>query len=288
MRDILGTIISIAIAACFAWAGSQGGPTLFGYPALIFIVAIGFLIHWLIFLPSFLLKTEKFYDITGTVAYLAMIGFAVYTVGSGPDALTLRPQIVATMVIFWALRLGLFLLIRILQVGEDKRFQVAKTSFAKFLMFFSISGLWVFLTTANALTLILNNTDLEGDIYFIIGSLIWIMGISFEVIADEQKRKFRENDSNHGKFITTGLWSISRHPNYFGEILIWIGMAIISFPALNGWQYTTLISPIFVTLLLTRVSGVNLLEKSADKKWGNLETYQSYKSKTALLIPFTK
>jgi steroid 5-alpha reductase family enzyme len=288
MRDILGTIISIAIAACFAWAGSQGGPTLFGYPALIFIVAIGFLIHWLIFLPSFLIKTEKFYDITGTVAYLAMIGFAVYTVGSGPDALTLRTQIVATMVIFWALRLGLFLLIRILQVGEDKRFQVAKTSFAKFLMFFSISGLWVFLTTANALTLILNNTDLEGDIYFIIGSLIWIMGISFEVIADEQKRKFRENDSNHGKFITTGLWSISRHPNYFGEILIWIGMAIISFPALNGWQYTTLISPIFVTLLLTRVSGVNLLEKSADKKWGNLETYQSYKSKTALLIPFTK
>ena len=288
MRDILGTIISIAIAACFAWAGSQGGPTLFGYPALIFIVAIGFLIHWLIFLPSFLLKTEKFYDITGTVAYLAMIGFAVYTVGSGPDPLTLRTQIVATMVIFWALRLGLFLLIRILQVGEDKRFQVAKTSFAKFLMFFSISGLWVFLTTANALTLILNNTDLEGDIYFIIGSLIWIMGISFEVIADEQKRKFRENDSNHGKFITTGLWSISRHPNYFGEILIWIGMAIISFPALNGWQYTTLISPIFVTLLLTRVSGVNLLEKSADKKWGNLETYQGYKSKTALLIPFTK
>jgi len=288
MRDILGTIISIAIAACFAWAGSQGGPTLFGYPALIFIVAIGFLIHWLIFLPSFLLKTEKFYDITGTVAYLGMIGFAVYTVGSGPDPLTLRTQIVATMVIFWALRLGLFLLIRILQVGEDKRFQVAKTSFAKFLMFFSISGLWVFLTTANALTLILNNTDLEGDIYFIIGSLIWIMGISFEVIADEQKRKFRENDSNHGKFITTGLWSISRHPNYFGEILIWIGMAIISFPALNGWQYTTLISPIFVTLLLTRVSGVNLLEKSADKKWGNLETYQSYKSKTALLIPFTK
>ena len=126
MRDILGTIISIAIAACFAWAGSQGGPTLFGYPALIFIVAIGFLIHWLIFLPSFLLKTEKFYDITGTVAYLGMIGFAVYTVGSGPDPLTLRTQIVATMVIFWALRLGLFLLIRILQVGEDKRFQVAK------------------------------------------------------------------------------------------------------------------------------------------------------------------
>ena len=123
---------------------------------------------------------------------------------------------------------------------------------------------------------------------FYIGLIIWFIGFAFEVIADEQKRRFRNNPDNKGQFITTGLWSISRHPNYFGEIIIWIGMAIISLPVLLGWQYATLVSPIFVTLLLTRVSGVNLLEKSADKKWGNLGTYQSYKSKTALLIPFTK
>ena len=192
------------------------------------------------------------------------------------------------MVVIWALRLGLFLLLRVFQVGEDKRFRNAKESFFKFLMFFSISGLWVFLTTANVLTMILNNADLFGDAYFFSGLILWILGFSFELIADEQKRQFRKNPVNKRKFITSGLWSVSRHPNYFGEILIWIGMAIISFPALNGWQYTTLISPILDTLLLTRVSGVNLLEKSADKKWGNLETYQGYKSKTALLIPFTK
>ena len=155
-------------------------------------------------------------------------------------------------------------------------------------MFFSLSALWVFLTTANALTLILNNPDINDVLFLGIGGIIWVIGFLFEVIADEQKRQFRKNDSNHGQFITTGLWSISRHPNYFGEILIWIGMAVISFPVLSGWQYATLISPLFVILMLTRVSGINLLEESADKKWGNLDEYQTYKANTAALIPFNK
>ena len=192
------------------------------------------------------------------------------------------------MVLVWALRLGLFLLIRVFRVGEDKRFSEAKKSFFKFQMFFSLSALWVFLTTANALTLILNNPDINGVLFLGIGGIIWVIGFLFEVISDEQKRQFRKKDSNHGQFITTGLWSISRHPNYFGEILIWIGMAVISFPVLSGWQYATLISPLFVILMLTRVSGINLLEESADKKWGNLDEYQTYKSNTAALIPLNK
>jgi steroid 5-alpha reductase family enzyme len=250
-------------------------------------VGIGFLIHWIIFLPSFLAKTEKFYDITGTVAYFVMTGLAVY-IASDSSSLSLLSKIIATMVLIWALRLGLFLLIRVFRVGEDKRFSEAKKSFSKFLMFFSLSGLWVFLTTANALTLILNNSDMNGDLFLGIGGMIWVIGFLFEVVADEQKRRFRKKDSNRGQFITTGLWSISRHPNYFGEILIWIGMAVISFPVLSGWQYATLISPLFVILLLTKVSGINLLEESADKKWGNLDEYQIYKANTAALIPFKK
>ena len=146
----------------------------------------------------------------------------------------------------------------------------------------------VFLTTANALTIILNNTALKNDGYFYIGLIIWFIGFAFEVIADEQKRRFRNNPDNKGQFITTGLWSISRHPNYFGEIIIWIGMAIISLPVLLGWQYATLVSPIFVTILLTKVSGINLLEASSDQKWGSLESYQEYKEKTSVLIPFIK
>ena len=132
-----------------------------------------------------------------------------------------------------------------------------------------MSALWVFLTTANALTLILNNADIKYDGYFIIGIILWLFGFIFEVIADEQKRKFRKNPDNTEQFITTGLWSISRHPNYFGEILIWVGMAVISFPVLSGWQYATLVSPIFVTILLTKISGINLLEANSDKKWGH-------------------
>ena len=286
MRDILGSVVSVAVAIVFAWAGAQNGPTILGFPALLFIVSIGFLIHWVIFIPSYLMRTEKFYDITGTIAYLAMITTSVYVVSSTAGTLAFRSKVVVVMVIVWAMRLGLFLFIRVLKVGEDSRFEDAKNSFVTFLMFFNISGLWVFLTTANALTLILNNSDLFGDFQFFVGLTIWIIGFSFEVIADEQKRRFRKKTENQGMFIVSGLWSISRHPNYFGEILIWTGMAIISLPVLSGWQYATLISPIFVTLLLTRISGVNLLEESADKKWGHLDNYQDYKKNTAVLVPF--
>ena len=284
MRDLIASLIIIIIAAFFSWAGSQGAPDLFGFPGLIFLAAIGFIIHWIIFIPSAVFKTEKFYDITGTLAYIVMIFVSVIST----QTLFFRSKIVSLLIFIWAVRLGIFLFIRVLNNGEDKRFHEAKNSFSKFFMWFSMSALWVFLTTANALTLILNNIDLKGDAYFIIGLVIWIIGFSFEVISDEQKRRFRNTEGNQEKFITIGLWSISRHPNYFGEILLWIGMAVISFPTLIGWQYATLISPIFVIILLTKASGINLLEASADKKWGDLEEYQNYKSRTPVLIPFIK
>jgi steroid 5-alpha reductase family enzyme len=287
MRDIFISIISVLIACAFAWAGSYGGPSFAEFPALMLIAGTGFIIHWIIFLPSFFFITEKFYDITGTIAYFVMVGLAVY-IASESRSLSMLSKIIAAMVLIWALRLGLFLLIRVFHVGEDNRFSEAKKSFFKFLMFFSLSGLWVFLTTANALTLILNNPDMNADLFLGIGGIIWVIGFSFEVIADEQKRQFRKKESKRSQFIKTGLWSISRHPNYFGEILIWIGMAVISFPALSGWQYATLISPLFVILMLTKVSGINLLEENADKKWGNLDEYQTYKTNTAVLIPFYK
>jgi steroid 5-alpha reductase family enzyme len=287
MRDIFISIISVLIACAFAWAGSYGGSSFAEFPALMLIAGTGFIIHWVIFLPSFFFITEKFYDITGTIAYFVMVGLAVY-IASESRSLSMLSKIIAAMVLIWALRLGLFLLIRVFHVGEDNRFSEAKKSFFKFLMFFSLSGLWVFLTTANALTLILNNPDMNADLFLGIGGIIWVIGFSFEVIADEQKRQFRKKESKRSQFIKTGLWSISRHPNYFGEILIWIGMAVISFPALSGWQYATLISPLFVILMLTKVSGINLLEENADKKWGNLDEYQTYKTNTAVLIPFYK
>jgi steroid 5-alpha reductase family enzyme len=126
---------------------------------------------------------------------------------------------------------------------------------------------------------------IEADIFLVIGTLIWILGFSLEVIADNQKSKFRSNPENKDKFISIGIWSWSRHPNYFGEILLWIGITIIALPVLKGWQFVTLISPLFIIILLTQISGVRLLELRGKKKWGDDEEYKSYIKNTSVLIP---
>jgi steroid 5-alpha reductase family enzyme len=105
------------------------------------------------------------------------------------------------------------------------------------------------------------------------------------VAADAQKSRFSANPANKGRFIDTGLWRRSRHPNYFGEIVLWIGIAIAALPVLRGWQWVTIISPAFVTLLLTRVSGIPLLERRADEKWGGQADYEAYKKKTPVPFP---
>ena len=91
--------------------------------------------------------------------------------------------------------------------------------------------------------------------------------------------------NNKGKFISTGLWSRSRHPNYFGEITLWSGVSVIAFTSLNGIGYVALVSPLFVYMLLSKGSGIPLLEKSADKKWGQDVAYQDYKKNTPVLFP---
>ena len=284
MSYLFVSAFTLLITLLISYAGSLNGPYFLGFPALILIGITGYFIHWLIFIPSFLLKSEKYYDITGTISYIVMISISMISVSS----LNMRSKVIAFLVVLWALRLGFFLLIRVFQIGEDKRFKDVKTSFTRFFMWFNMSALWVFLTTANAITAILNNSLILYDLFFVFGISIWIIGFSIEAIADNQKRQFRKEVENKGKYISTGLWSLSRHPNYFGEILIWFGMAIIAFPTLVGWQYITLVSPLFVYLLLTRISGVNLLESSADKKWGSLSSYQEYKKETPILVPFKR
>lgn len=289
LKDYFNIIIIICFASIIALGGSHNSMSYNGYPILFFCLSASFLVHWIIFIPSFLAKTEKFYDITGTLAYIITLYLAsVLTSYSSGASLEPRTLIIIGMVSFWALRLGIFLFIRVLKVGEDRRFREAKKSFSKYLVWWTMSALWVFLTTANALTLIINNKKLVNQPIFYLGLLIWFIGILFEIIADEQKRRFRLNEKNRGKYISSGLWSISRHPNYFGEIILWIGIAIISLPTLSGFQYVTLISPLFIYLLLTRISGVNLLEESSDKKWGDLQEYEQYKRETPVLVPFIK
>jgi steroid 5-alpha reductase family enzyme len=196
-----------------------------------------------------------------------------------------RTILLAALVIIWALRLGTFLFRRIQKAGKDDRFDDIKPSFIRFLNVWTIQGLWITFTAAAALVGITTITQKGLDAFAIIGFLVWAFGFAFEVIADSQKSRFNANSNNKGQFIRTGLWSRSRHPNYFGEIVLWFGIAIIAIPVLQGWQWVAMISPLFVTLLLTRVSGVPLLEKKADKKWGGQENYETYKKNTPVLIP---
>jgi steroid 5-alpha reductase family enzyme len=189
------------------------------------------------------------------------------------------------MVVIWAGRLGSFLFRRIRRAGKDNRFDDIKPSFIRFLNAWTIQALWVTFTVGAALVAITTTNRKELDLFAFIGLLVWLLGFGIEVVADAQKSRFSANPDNQGRFIQTGLWARSRHPNYFGEIILWIGIAVVALPVLRGWQWVTLVSPAFVTLLLTRVSGVPLLEKRADEKWGGQEDYETYKRTTPVLIP---
>ena len=273
--------ILILVGFLIALAGSQGGVLIFGVQLFALSVGLAFLIQWLAFIPAYLLQTEKFFDLTGSITYISVISIAI-TFSAGVDV---RSLLLSALVVIWAIRLGSFLFGRIKKAGKDDRFDELKPSFIRFLNVWTIQGLWVTFTMAAALVAITTTTRKELDVFAIVGFLIWIFGFAIEVMADSQKSRFSANPENKGKFIQTGLWSRSRHPNYLGEIILWIGIAVIAFPVLQGWQWVALISPVFVTFLLTRVSGVPLLENKADKKWGGQEDYESYKKRTPVLIP---
>ena len=280
-RSIIAIPIILLIAIGVAFAGSQGGAKVAGFPVFAICFALAFIIQWIAFIPAYILQTEKFFDLTGSITFITLIVSAVLLT-SIVDA---RSLLLLVMVTVWAVRLGLFLFTRIRAAGEDRRFREIKPSFARFFMTWTIQGLWVTLSLAAALAAITSLTRLDLGVFALVGFLVWLLGFGFEVTADRQKSKFREAPENAGKFINIGLWSWSRHPNYFGEITLWIGVAIIALPVLSGWQWLTLISPIFIILLLTKISGIPMLEARSDEKWGGQDDYEAYKANTSVLIP---
>lgn len=281
-QQVIKSLVIIPIIAILvALAGSQSGQTYQDIPIFAILVGLAFLINWLVFIPANIFQTEKFFDLTGSVTYILVTLVAL----SLSDKLDNRSMLLGGLVIIWALRLGTFLFTRILQDGKDGRFDKIKLNFLRFLNVWTLQGLWVTLTACAALIAITSTERAELGIFAGIGLLFWLVGFFFEVVADYQKRQFRKNPANKGKFIQSGLWSKSRHPNYFGEIMLWTGVFIIAIPVLTGWQWVALFSPIFVTVLLTKVSGLPALEAKADKKWGGQADYENYKANTPVLIP---
>ena len=280
-KALVSLPIVVVVGALTAVAGSQGGSTLAGVPVFALGVAAAFVIQWLVFIPSYRAQTEKFYDLTGALTYISITVLLVL-LSPGVDA---RGLLLAAMVVAWAVRLGTFLFRRVTTHGKDDRFDDIKRDPIRFLNAWTIQGLWVVLTAALAWVAITSDRKVGLDGFFWAGLLIWAAGFGIEIVADSQKRAFKADPANRGRFISTGLWSRSRHPNYFGEITLWVGVAVIALPVLQGWQWAALVSPVFVALLLIKGSGVPLLEAKADEKWGGQPDYEAYKQNTPVLIP---
>jgi len=280
-NSLIALPIVVVIAVGLAWAGSQGGASVLGVPAFAGAVALAFAIQWLGFVAAYVLQTEKFYDLTGSFTYISITLAAVLLSPVVDD----RSVLSLVVVVIWATRLGTFLFGRIMQSGKDERFDEIKVNFFRFLLTWTIQGLWVSFTAAAAWVAITMTSRRPLGWPALIGFLVWAFGFGFEVLADTQKSAFKADPANRGKFIDTGLWSWSRHPNYFGEIVLWVGVAIMALPVLSGWQLVALISPAYVIAQLALVSGIPILERKADERWGGQEDYEAYKERTPVLIP---
>ena len=279
---ILATLVAWLVTGFMVFFLSKDSALWNGIPVFVVLASLAFLIQWLIFIPSYRYQTEHFFDLTGSLTYLTLL----VSVGTFlTPQLDTRSLILLGLVGLWAGRLGLFLFRRVRKAKGDSRFTVMKTQFWPFFMTWNLQGLWVFLTAMAALAAITSPVKSDLQITGWIGIACWVFGFAFEVIADRQKTAFRANPANKGQFIQQGLWSVSRHPNYFGEIVLWIGIAIIAFPVLEGWTLLTLISPVFVAFLLTKVSGIPLLEAQGHERWGDSPKYQHYLKHTPVLIP---
>ena len=244
-------------------------------------VLLAFLIQWILYIPAYYFQTEKFYDLSGSLTYISVVSYCFYN-NYDKENINLGNLVISILIILWAIRLGSFLFIRIKKAGEDIRFREIKKSPSRFFMTWTLQGMWVSICSACSLAGISNGIIINNLFY--IGLTIFIAGFTIEIIADNQKTKFRMNPINKDRFINSGLWKYSRHPNYLGEIILWLGISIISFSSLNGWEMITLISPIFTYLLLVYVSGIRILEYNGNKKWGHLERYKDYKEKTPRLL----
>ena len=248
------------------------------------LLVLIFVIQWIAYIPAFIFKTEKFYDLTGSLTYIAAISFALYSTNT-TQSLDLGSLIIGAAIIVWAVRLGSFLFMRVHKDKKDGRFDSIKTSFSQFFMTWTLQGMWVFICSSAALVAIANPTGVPINIVFIIGLALFILGFVVEIIADNQKSAFRSIPENKDVFINEGLWARSRHPNYFGEITLWTGITVMGISTFEGMNYLALFSPIFSYLLLNYVSGVRMLEYRGQKKWGHLDAYKTYKKSTPKFIP---
>ncbi len=280
IRSAIISLVFLFFVYLLSFLGSNIDSTIQSINSFSFLLFLSVIVQIIFFIPSYILKTEKVYDLIGSSTYIIVVSIAYLSV----DKKTTTDTIIFLFVILWATRLGTYLFRRIQRDSEDIRFEKAKRNFFWFLQYWMGQALWVSITSCAAVVAILKPESNNLNIYVYIGIMIWLLGFSLEVISDFQKNNFKKNKNTSQNFISTGLWSKSRHPNYFGEITLWVGIYIICLSSFSGIDYLTIISPIFVYILLTRMSGINMLEKIADERYGHLNEYIEYKKNTPILF----
>lgn len=238
-------------------------------------------INIVLFLVAYKFKTDKLTDAAYALSFFVLAMF-----GLDGGELTLARVVVAGMVMIWAIRLGGFLLYRIQKTGRDQRFDAWRNSFWLLGRFWVLQAITAWIVMLPIL-FALSKPTITITLASIIGIFIWAAALTIEAVADIQKFRFSQNPKNKGKWIAEGLWSWSRHPNYFGEIMVWTGVYIAVFANLtNPERFVGLVSPLFIAGVLLFATGIPILQKQADKKWGKNPAYKVYKKRTSVLIPF--
>jgi steroid 5-alpha reductase family enzyme len=258
------------------------------HSALVVCAAMVLGIQWFCWIPASLKKTERYYDLAGGITYLCAIALSLWA-GSQEQAPSVREWVLSAMVTVWAVRLASFLFLRIHRAGKDRRFDALKTNPVRFMVPWTLQGLWVFLTLL--VVLVINCQATSGapmGPWDYTGIALWSLGFGIEVIADRQKSAFAARTKTESPWIDEGLWARSRHPNYFGEILLWSGIALCGVSCFSGGEWAALVSPLFVALLLTKISGVPMLDERAMERWGDDPAYLAYRAKTRMLLPIRR
>jgi steroid 5-alpha reductase family enzyme len=246
--------------------------------ALSFVIALA--LNGAFFAVAAARRTDVVTDLSYSLTFALLAVVLPLTGGREPVQL-----VASLLVILWAARLGTYLFRRILRMKVDHRFDGMRDKplrFARFWLLQAVTVAVVMLPTSY----LLDRSDAPGfGAWAFAGAAVWLVGLLIEAAADAQKSAFKANDANRGRFITAGLWGYSRHPNYFGEILVWWGVFVYAVPFLHGAAFAVVVGPVFITLLLLFVSGIPPLERSADEKYGDDPAYRDYKRRTSILVP---
>lgn len=236
----------------------------------------------LVFVLALIVKDNSIVDIFWGLGFI-LVAIYSFIQDTEPD---LRKWIVTFLVALWGIRLAVHVFVRNRGRGEDFRYLHWRKTWKFFVLrsyfqIFLLQGLFMFIIASPVYYVNFYSMEPLG-FYDTLGLVVFGIGFLFEAVSDYQLADFKKNPANKGKIITTGLWEMCRHPNYFGEALVWWGFGFYALSLPNGWM--TLISPVVITLLLRFVSGVPMLEK----KYSGRPDWEDYKRRTAAFVPFVK